>query len=305
MPRSRWQLLPKACTRSDFAVKLLNFFSDPLFNSLRTEMKAPLVAAFAPQQITLLDAHALRRLGTEGIDVEDFDEIRIEDDGTLSYRGKRVTVYIRDVSQIHGRAKMPRFHFAFCKTLQEMRKNNRWNKYVVANREDGIFIVNVVCGQVESQALPLSVCQNCLVNIGWKGFRWEWNKSTRGQSVADFRLADFFVEYPKDLISSVPRFTADVAPINDYSLDWAEVSERVKADRRYRCEGCGRELTGALKKYLHVHHADGQKFNNAPENLVVLCIRCHAEMPFHSHMKHLEAHSEFLKLFGAPSIPLE
>ncbi len=280
-------------------MKLLDFFSDPLLNALRMEMGAPLVESFSRRQITLLDADALRRLGTEGIDVEDFDDIGVEADGTLSYKGKRVTVYIRDIGQIQGQANMPRFHFAFCRTLERMRRINRWNKYVVANRDDGIFAVNVVGGQIRSESLPLNVCQNCLDHITWKGFCWDWRGEARVRAVQEFRLADFFSEYPKDLISSVPQYTADVAPINDYTSDWAVVSEGLKLERNFQCDSCRIQLVGVRRKFLHVHHADGQKFNNNAENLIVLCIACHAEMPMHGHMKTLQAYRDFEAQFGA------
>ena len=41
----------------------------------------------------------------------------------------------------------------------------------------------------------------------------------------------------------------------------------------YRCPGCGRGRESAGS--FHVHHLDGDKQNNDPNNLVGLCPRCH------------------------------
>ena len=39
----------------------------------------------------------------------------------------------------------------------------------------------------------------------------------------------------------------------------------------YKCQKC----ESINKKYLEVHHKDGNRKNNAPENLEVLCMKCH------------------------------
>ena len=36
------------------------------------------------------------------------------------------------------------------------------------------------------------------------------------------------------------------------------------------------------KKLLHVHHLDGNRFNNDSENLITLCVRCHKEIKYYS-----------------------
>jgi len=49
----------------------------------------------------------------------------------------------------------------------------------------------------------------------------------------------------------------------------------------YRCVTCSIVLVQAESRFLHVHHRNGQKHDNADTNLKVLCIACHAEEPMH------------------------
>lgn len=279
-------------------LNLVDFLEDPSLNGLRFEMKAPLLTSYGiKRQIRLLDEEAIRKLGREGIDIDDISEIKVEHDGTLSYKGKRIVVYIRDVKNYKDNQSLPKFHFSFCRTLDTMRQNKRWNRYVVANREDGAFIVNFVGGGITSQSLKLAVCQNCLNEIGWKGFKHGMVGGAKSQIVRSFTLAEFFEKYPKDLLSVVPTHTVDTAPINDYSDDWGMVSEGLKKKHGYVCKDCGIKLDGVNKQFLHVHHVDGQKNNNDESNLEVLCIYCHANSPMHGHMKDLGRYKEFVERF--------
>jgi len=276
-------------------LKLINFFEDTGLNGLRFEMGARLVERFAERvKVRLLDEEAIRRLGVEGIDVDDFSDIKVEHDGTLSYKGKRIVVYIRDVKQYKDGQSLPKYHFSYCQTLEYMRQKNRWHRYVVANRDDGVFVVNFVGDRTVPKPLDLAVCQNCLSQIQWDGFDHSMDRQVKQEIVRSFLLTNFFDKFPKDLLSVIPTYTTDTAPLNDYSDDWGMISEKLKKDRGYTCEQCGRELQGSNKRFLHAHHKDGQKNNNAEANLEILCIQCHAEAPLHGHMKELHSYKEFV-----------
>ena len=278
--------------------KLINFLESPEFNYLRFSMNAPLVASFAENKITLIDEDSVRRLGKEGIDI-DFSEIKVEHDGTLSFKGKRVIVYIRDINEVSKHQSLPKYHLTFCKTLDTMTQSKRFGRYVIANREDGVFIVNYV-GQSNKTGIEkkLSICQNCLTCLSWENFNTSMASTLKKEKVNQFSLTAFFKLYPKDLISNLPTYTSDTAPLNDYSEDWGLISEKTKKERGYKCESCRLELNGTNKRFLHVHHIDGQKNNNLPTNLEILCTGCHAEEPMHSHMKNLASYSEFLKKYN-------
>ncbi len=79
-------------------------------------------------------------------------------------------------------------------------------------------------------------------------------------------------------------------PINykEYHPYWKTISkDLIKNRAENRCELCGAGnkephwKTGS-KVVLTVHHIDGEKKNNSPLNLIVLCQRCHLrlDLPF-------------------------
>lgn len=274
-------------------IKLINFFECPHFNLLRNEMEAPLTKNFnLENEIKLLDENLIRKLGQEGIDLP-LDKIELQEDKTLSYQGQRVLVYIRDVTNYKNNPDpFPKFHLAYCRTLAKMQQNDRWQRYVLSNREDGYFQINLNSNGWKSSMEKLSVCQNCLLTLKWENFSSDSNR--KKEIVSNFSLDQFFKLYPKSLISVKPQYTSDIAPLNDYTEDWAFVSENIKKRRNYTCESCHLFL-GNDKKYLHTHHKDGQKFNNRESNLEVLCFRCHADE--HPHMKTFE-YERFRNKYG-------
>ena len=101
------------------------------------------------------------RLENAGIDVQS-DEIRFLSDGTLAYRDRRVLVYIRDVTYYRETERLPKFHIAHCRTLDEMMSNGRFSRYVVSTRTDGYFEIRRRWSGYIPETVKLDVCKNCL-----------------------------------------------------------------------------------------------------------------------------------------------
>jgi hypothetical protein len=284
-------------------MKLPNFLDWAELNALRLRMGALELGdvRLTPDPNRLTEAE-LERLVHGGLDVSGND-VRVLPDGTLAYKDSRVLVYIRDVSS-YKQARddgLPRFHLANCDTLQQMRRDNRYERYVVAARQDGLFEVNFIeqGRAVRSSPERLRVCQNCLGMLAFDGFRRDMSKAARERKVAQFRLEDFFKKYPRALFLQTPANRSDSGPLNVYPADFEELSKRIKDERGWRCEGsgCGVVLSDrSLRRYLHLHHANGLKYDSRPENLILLCLVCHAEEPLHSHMKRLPEYEAFRRI---------
>jgi hypothetical protein len=122
-------------------------------------------------------------------------------------------------------------------------------------------------------------------------------KSDKKRFVAEFTPDDFFKVYPRSFHAAKPRYNSDTAPLNEYPADFLEISQRLRQGNGWQCQNCGQILSAQhLRKYLHVHHVNGNRSDNTRQNLKILCVACHADEPHHSHMRKSAAYAEFIKL---------
>ena len=264
-------------------------------NQLRQNMEAGLISWNSGEEWNSINIDKI--LVTTGIEITP-DKIEYATDGTLEYGGRKVVVYIRDQS-VPGdatREQLSRFHVADCDKLQEMKKLDRYEKYVVTYRRDGKFIVNYPDKEKEVER-RLYVCKYCLGRLNYNGYR------RRGYSGRDairdyFDLRAFFEKYDSQ-ITRVPTHTDITAPVNTYSPNWEQISYRYKETRNWECEECGVNLR-EKRKFLHVHHINGQKHDNNNKNLLSLCIRCHANKPQHHQIRSDPDYWEYMQIVQAP-----
>ncbi len=275
---------------------------EPL-NQLRALMGAELGQFTPAKNANRLTVEEIDQLARSGIEIP-LGQVRTLEDGTLAYKNSRVILYIRDVPQYRNtgikQTDLPKFHVSDCQKLQEMRANKRFDRYVVATREDGQFEVNIISKgfhSVDRRLEALKVCQFCLGKLNWKGFDHVLPKARRDVMVSGFTLMDFFRIFGKSLVTKEPSHNADTAPLNNYTADFKLIADRVKKDRSYRCDQCKINLEGH-RQFLHAHHINGQKSDNHPENIKLVCIRCHANEYNHSHIKALPEYKKFIQLFG-------
>lgn len=230
-------------------------------------------------------------LNTTGAEAK-LEDIRVDVDGTLNWKGHKVVLHIYSVrSDGWQKESLPRFHVAECATLQGMRERGAFDRYVVSQKATGIFTINI--SEVKKEA-ALQICRNCLSHLNYQNF---CSKKRVDQDfiVKSFRIPEFFRIYDKGFYN-VPNYTDETASYDKYSDDWKKISADMRWNCHWICQSCKIDLSKD-KKYLHVHHKNHIRSDNSPSNLAVLCIECHSRQPNHNHMKRGRDYSKFLEKY--------
>lgn len=226
-------------------------------------------------------------LGTtagQRIDINDI-EVNLDGGGLFEYEGRQVLLFIpnqfntlQDI--LNDPMQGNRFHVADCKTLQEMKESNRYNKYSVTNNLSGKFTVYYRDNESHTIDTPLHVCKNCLEKLNYKNYKNETYQG-RNRIFNTFRIDEFFERY-STLFEYLPNIDTDPSEVN-YTDDWEDVSKKYKSSRNYTCETCDASFDKD-KRLLHTHHLNGIKDDNSESNLKAVCIDCHRKEPNHKHI---------------------
>lgn len=240
-----------------------------------------------------------------GIDVGDISEVKANPDGTLSFRGRRVLVYIRD--QFLGKddqLRHYRYHVAECRTLETMRQQERFGRYVVTTRTDRQFVVNLFRRGETAPVKPneereMEVCKNCLTTLDWESYTTLSGKA-KTRCWREFEPGRFLDKYGSR-VKGLPAHSPETAPLNQYPNDWNEISLAVRVKSRWRCQKCGRSLAApGARRWLHVHHRDGNRANCAPGNLEALCLGCHQREFGHEQLSSSPDWAQFQRWLRNP-----
>lgn len=226
--------------------------------------------------------------GPLAIELKKGIEVSIDDldggPGPLSIKGHQVLLYIKDHSRkfdktVEDASSGNRFHLAHCRTLEEMRLNNRYQRYVATAELTGSFPIEAASlfpgGEPRRASVELRVCMNCLQKLNYRGSA---DRAARYQAVAGFSLGEFFSDY-STCFRYMPSGLEQSAGVG-YTADWTELSKRLRTATGYRCTECRIDLS-AHRWLCDVHHVNGVKSDNSPSNLRVLCKDCHRKQPMH------------------------
>lgn len=274
-------------------MKLPDFHNFEPLNRVKAKMGIPQDAYGNPTVLVcntiLTDDESKKLASPAGIEIP-IGDVQVLSDCTLAYKNSRVLLYIPDATRFE-----PRFHVSNCRTLQEMRRQNRFETYVVSSVTNGLFQV-FRNGNLKPTNQPLSVCQNCLLLLSYNGFQGNMTVVQKRRMVEFFDLQKFFKMYPQTLHITLPAHTSATAPRNVYPSGFEEISRREREAAGWICQRCELDLSVAhFRRFLHVHHKNGLKYENSKSNLEVLCIACHADEPRHAHMKQFPGYLEFLQ----------
>ena len=221
-----------------------------------------------------------------GIEI-DLDDVNPGPCGLLTYKGEQVLLYIRDTRSdldtlLHHPEDSRRYHVAECRTLQRMRDEGRFERYVVTHRTNGLFQVDWVDFHTHERGetnAALKVCKNCLIALNWQGYA----ASHEEEIWRDFDITQFLFDYSTFFRTRPSRSDTEAVP-NVYVRDWPKISEKTRRARGWTCEDCGVNLE-QHRGLLHCHHISGVCTDNNDSNLKVLCQLCHAQQPGHGHLK--------------------
>ncbi|MBM4311900.1 MAG: hypothetical protein FJ119_13265 [Deltaproteobacteria bacterium] len=144
------------------------------------------------------DALILRKKlnSSVGIELKNIGEVAITEEGYFLYKGQRVLLYIRDhYYNPNYPEREYKYHICNCDTIQETIKNDRFNRYVVSTRTDGLFKINVrhfLTRKIikDNKVTQLHVCKNCLLKLQYHGYS---NHRTAHSIYDGFDLATFFL----------------------------------------------------------------------------------------------------------------
>jgi hypothetical protein len=231
----------------------------------------------------------------EGIELSNISEIQIVDNKLFVYNGIHVLVYIRDqFVKKQKRFIEYKFHICSCKTIEEMINAKRFNRYVVSTRTDGIFLINTYDIDTDRKVEvmkneKLNVCKNCLMEIHYNGYN---NHGRDLKIYQSFSIDEFFKKYSVGF-KKKPEHTDANAPLNEYSKGFETISYSFRPVNHWICEKCNINLEND-KELLDTHHKNGMKSDDSFNNLQCLCVRCHAEQPFHDRLKETERHKRFI-----------
>jgi hypothetical protein len=256
------------------------------FSDLRQSVKAmgaelvDFELRFDPGKLEQID---IDLMGGIEVDINDVDL----ENGILSYQGRQVLLYIQDhggnvQKALDDGSTGRRYHVADCSTLQEMRAKNRFERYVATNDLSGSFFISGQdwgTHQMVEGTTELKVCKNCLTKLNYQGYSTGRKK---GQIFQGFTIGEFFSTF-SSFFKYMPKRRAGSAVSDDYTADWADISGRYKAVRKFCCEQCHVDLP-EHKNLLHTHHINGVKKDNSNSNLRALCSDCHRKQPMHEQL---------------------
>ena len=219
-----------------------------------------------------LDELGFERISANGIRIMKRDLTQEANKGNIDFRedgvylkidGKEYKGYMYHKFPDIDRYGLPKFHITDCVTINEQKLNKRFDNSYYWQNSNLVSLTDRKTGKVHND-VELKLCNNCRNKSKVKYTNTEVFFVTLGSLTEDVNT-----EYEVDIMGY------PLKPIN-----WYQVSKAYREEKKYTCEhpSCGITMTEVLdKRFIHVHHKDGNKLNNKISNFECLCVLCHSK----------------------------
>lgn len=243
---------------------------------------APTTEALTDRERVLLELEA-------GVEIS-LDELTTVAGGLLTWKGEQVILYIKDTRQDeytlrYDTENARRFHIFDCNTLDRMKREGRFERYVVTRNRTGNFLVEATdpdTRKITELEAQLLVCKYCIQKLNWNGYA-DAPPIRRPPIWKSFSIEEFLAEFAT-FFRNRPTHTDLTAPRGGYAPDWSKISTNAKARAGWTCEECGVNCKDH-RSLLNSHHKNGVVSDNSPGNIRVLCLLCHSIQPSHQWFK--------------------
>ncbi|GIV27042.1 MAG: hypothetical protein KatS3mg027_0856 [Bacteroidia bacterium] len=202
----------------------------------------------------------------------------------LEYEGKKYKGYMFIKEYLVQRFGLPRFHLVKCQKIEEFIIRGKFKERYVFSNSSINDVIDLSTKEVYKN-VSLKLCKYCQKKL---------------INTEIYTTEDFFNELKPE-----ERSKCEVeVDIFGYERGFEIISKRFRAKKNYVCESCGISPKSEFhRRFWHTHHKDGNKINNAEENLQCLCILCHIFVDKHHEKnfninrfkKELENFIEFYK----------
>lgn len=200
----------------------------------------------------------------QGTDGNVFFENDNGEEGIFIKDGRGIThqvfMYKRDYHL--SRYGNPRYHVCKCDTIQEFIDRGAFEHYKYANT-DVVPVLDMDDFYEEKQVSGLQLCGYCAKMLD--------QRFSRNMMLEDF------IDILREAGDATDQQENVDVDIFGYVRNWPQISQAYRVFKNFTCEQCGFEAENPLtRRFIQVHHIDGNKLNNHQENFKCLCNRCHA-----------------------------
>ncbi len=157
----------------------------------------------------------------------------------------------------------PRYHICQCETIQEFINSGSFKQHYRYANTEKVPVMDMDNYNEDTVVDNLPLCHYCADIMG--------KDYSKGMPVEQF------VAILKEAGEAVDE--ENEVDIFGYVRNWESISLAYRTKHEFRCEQCGYQAeTELAKRFIQVHHIDGDKLNNKENNLRCLCIKCHANV---------------------------